>query len=232
MPAGAKLSVVALLAVTLLAWGLVATTPSVERSVPTAQASEPDPEAVPPPERAPAPVPVPEPAPTAKPPRAPTPVPPPPAPPAPGTLDDPERGSPAVDELSPAAAAEEARERDIARNAARYDAAHERFASEPRDEAWAAEQERTLNALVEEARSGELLDGIACKSSMCQVRLRLGGPSAAQGIVKLGTLAHALDPERVLRNEGPPDQRSMIIYLPRDGHWPDVPTEDPAIGTR
>ena len=75
MSTGAKLSLVALLAVIALAWGLVATTPDVRRPVvPTSASSEPEPEPVPEPEPEPAPAPPPKPVAVPKPQPAPTPT--------------------------------------------------------------------------------------------------------------------------------------------------------------
>jgi hypothetical protein len=225
MTAGAKVSVFALLAVAILGWGLVATAPTPERppassAAPIAEAVEPEPEPEPheaEPEAEPAPAPdQAEPAPAA--PAAPT------AAPGPGADEDPERGGNA-EESDPMADAYAERERQIERNVQRYDAASQRFADEPREPAWASEREQIFRKMIEEASLGDLLESLECKSSLCRLRMRFNGLTTAGAAVRLGPLARAMGDDRVVRNEGPPDQRIMVIYMARDGKWPDAPGE-------
>jgi hypothetical protein len=160
---------------------------------------------------------------------APTPIPQAPTAPAPpGAIEDPERGNPAVEEDDPRAAAEAERDREIERNRERYDAARERFGSEPRDEAWAAEQERLLSSLAGEIGPGELVEAVECRNSMCQLRLRSDALIEPANFERLGPLVKALGSERVGRYEGTADQRKTLMYMPRDGHWPDTAADDPA----
>jgi hypothetical protein len=116
----------------------------------------------------------------------------------------------------------------LERNTRRYDYARDRFASETRDEAWAPAQEQLLRTMIEEQQLDDLVETTECKSSMCQLRVRFSGLTVAGAAVRIGPLTRALGDNRVLRNEGPPENRSMIIYMPRDGRWPDEPAEGAA----
>lgn len=230
MTAGARFSLFALLAVVVIGWGLVATTPTPGRRPPSS-ATQPAPD--------PAPDPDPDPGPAAANPseRSPTAAAPkPPAPTPPAALAGPRleaQADPSRDQdpaqHDPVAEAYANRERVIERNVVRYDAARERFGEEPRDPAWAPERERALQAVADESGIGDLVESVECRTSLCQLRMRFNGLTAAGAAVRLAPLANAIGRDRVLRNEGPPDQRTMVIYLPRDGQWPDAPREVPAL---
>jgi len=232
MTAGARFSVFALLAVFVIGWGLVATTPTPQPRASLRTEPVPVPVPVPAPEPEPEPETEPEPEPESEhesePAPEPAPVAPPPAAPDPAAAEDLEHGE-APEARDPVAEAYADRERVIERNVVRYDDARDRFVDEPRDEAWAAERERTLQAVATEAGIGDLVESVECKSSLCQLRMRFNGLTASGAAVRLGSLAQAIGPERVLRNEGPPDQRTMVIYLPRDGQWPDGSGAGPAL---